>query len=117
MNTQETMEDLFPGCSTGRRLQLIRGTLRSHVQKMWQAVQSRQTPGMPVETDCSAPHITQRWATYKLLQRQVQEMEENRENTGFAVTDHELSMAVDQGCFDLSKEPERKKTGWKVIGF
>jgi len=44
-------------------------------------------------------------------------MEENRENTGFAVTDHELSMAVDQGCFDLSKEPERKKTGWKVIGF
>lgn len=108
-----TMDDLYPGCANGRRLDVVRAMERILLDQYYGKLDATSDNG-GTYPGCFAADQT----NYQLIKRQLEEMETNRSETGFAVTDHELKDAIVLGVYSTRKRSMAVgKFDWRLDGF
>ena len=107
------MEDLYPGCSTGRRLGLMRSIKQTLMNQTAKKIGETNRNGGQYTGSIASDH-----RKFHLIKKQLEEMETNRIETGFAVTNNELKEAISLGVYRSIPEPVAVGKGdWRIDGF
>ena len=103
-----TMDDLYPGCANGRRLDVLRSMERTLLDHFYGKLDATSDNGGQYPGCLATDHNN-----YLLARTQLDEMEFNLSETGFAVTDKELKDAIVLGIYSPRQEPVANGT----VGF